>query len=411
MSSDVYFYWLGDRFWPRAGPVGTTASRTPPGRSGSAPGHRHPAAGRAAAGFVLDAELAKQAPRRQPDGLPRRAAGTPATTSTWPSARATCWSPRCSWPTPTPPSPTAARSTSRNVVLRGAEATAATRPSPTTCVRTIEPGRHRARSTCRPTSTTRSSPGFTGRRPPPSGTAGAAFRASTSTPSRRRQDRHRPGRRQGRHVAVRRLRPGRRPPLRDRGRARGVRLRRRRPRPRWSRHVFETRARGQAAPSAVTARRQPATCGLMAAHPLAVGAAASGPRPQPPRPVRRPWRHLDLVLLGRARWPSPCLGVLMVYSATRTASATAARPAHDRSFLLKQVALRGRSASCVMVRRRRRSTTASTATGSCPIYVGHRACCWRWWSRRSARRSKGAQAWFAARPASSSSRPSWPSWC
>ena len=62
-------------------------------------------------GWVPTPENTAPAPRGQPRRRSRTASGTRATTSTWPSARATSWSRRCSSPTPTPPSPTAAPAT------------------------------------------------------------------------------------------------------------------------------------------------------------------------------------------------------------------------------------------------------------------------------------------------------------
>ena len=68
--------------------------------------------------------------------------------STSPSARPRCWSRRCSSPTPTPPSPTAAPSTSPPLAAQGDR-----RRSPPTTVAVKRPAEgDAARSTCRPTS-------------------------------------------------------------------------------------------------------------------------------------------------------------------------------------------------------------------------------------------------------------------
>ena len=84
-----------------------TSSRTSCGRSGSARQRHRPA--RREPGVRARRRAQEEVRRPQRDLQARGcAATTSATTSTSPSARACCRSPRCSWPTPTPRSPTAA---------------------------------------------------------------------------------------------------------------------------------------------------------------------------------------------------------------------------------------------------------------------------------------------------------------
>ena len=113
VSCDTFFYQLGDDFWPK----GTEFQgwirkfgygQTPPLDAGGAqagivptPSGKPARHGRA------------PAPRGGSSG-----SGTRATTSPWPSARATCWSRRCSRPSPTAPSKTAAVSSLRTSARR-----------------------------------------------------------------------------------------------------------------------------------------------------------------------------------------------------------------------------------------------------------------------------------------------------
>ena len=213
VSSDVFFYSLGDRFW-QSGPKNGLQDTARAYGLGADTGVPLPFE---ASGFIPDPATLKAA---HPDAT---AYGDGATTSTARWVRATCWSRRCSWPTSTPPSPTAERSTSptscSKVLVYGGSL-----DKPEDVVRSIDPvvqGQGR--------------PGAQRVRPDPPGAHGCApqrYRAGCVPrvrPERlpdRGQDGHRPGRRQGGHLGVRRLRSGRRGPLRHRRHPRGVGLRR-----------------------------------------------------------------------------------------------------------------------------------------------------------------------------------------
>ena len=192
VSSDVYFYTLGDEHLARQRPA---RRRRHPGRS------RRPRASATTTGSTCPASAAAGCPT--PDwhavlasaarGQPRQAfpdgTGSPVTTSTSRSVRATSSSRRCSSPTPTPRSPTAARVYTPDARAPGA-AVRQTRHGARHRARREPHGRHR-----RPRCATRSSPASTGspqrrRRH----RASTRSRASRSDWSGRRQDRHRPGR-------------------------------------------------------------------------------------------------------------------------------------------------------------------------------------------------------------------------
>ena len=192
-------------------------------------------------GIALPSETQRpRARRRAADGLEelheenpdeafsRGHAGRPATTSTWPSARATCWSRRSSWPTPTRPSPTAARCARRSIARRDHCG-----PAPTTVVTSCSSRRSSASSSCRRRSGAPILEGFVGRHQPAAAArparsfrgfprrlmpvAGKTGTAQVGDDPRRDQD----------TLVVRRLRAGRRTALRRRRHARGVGLRRR----------------------------------------------------------------------------------------------------------------------------------------------------------------------------------------
>ena len=112
VSSDAYFYQLGDLFWQGRAKYGTDAIQNVGGpvrrgghhrdrsaRRGAGP-HRQPLGG---------TEAARPGPRR---ASPTPRTGTPATTSRWPSVRVGPSSPPSSRRWPTPPSPTGAPATS-----------------------------------------------------------------------------------------------------------------------------------------------------------------------------------------------------------------------------------------------------------------------------------------------------------
>ena len=127
VSSDVFFYTLGERANPLAGQVHPDVGAQ--ARPRPADGDRHPGRVRRAscpdaewrnAGYAAYQKCAKRRPRR-PSARARRcsraaassARGPRATTSTSPSARATCRPRRCSWRSPTRRSSTAATSCGR----------------------------------------------------------------------------------------------------------------------------------------------------------------------------------------------------------------------------------------------------------------------------------------------------------
>ena len=103
VSSDVYFYTLGVAVLDAARPRSATPIQDDGRRisaSARRPASRCPASSRAACPTPTRCKAIARASTRRPS---RTATGSPATTSTSPSARATCWSRRCSSPTPTPP--------------------------------------------------------------------------------------------------------------------------------------------------------------------------------------------------------------------------------------------------------------------------------------------------------------------
>ena len=183
----------------RARARSATPSRTPPPLFGFGARHRHPAARRAQR-LDPDAREHAAAPRGQPRGLPRRRVvhRRQRQPRHRPGRRARRR--RSSSPTPTPPSPTAARSTQPNIA------------------REVHDRRHR-RGRARPSRPARSAPiefqpgwreaiidGLHRRHPGQRRHRRGHLRRVPQL-DRRRQDRHGPGRRPGRHLALRRLRP------------------------------------------------------------------------------------------------------------------------------------------------------------------------------------------------------------
>ena len=166
-----------------------------PTRSGSAATPRTPTR-------ATEAEIEDSAP------------GARATTSTRPSARATCWSRRCSWPTATPTFANGGTLYEPQLVLQVAKYESDT-------VLLGHRARSRcARSTCSPTWRAADPRGPQGRHagrraaPPPAPSPGSrrtSFRWP-ARPARPRSDQAR----QGQHLAVRGLRPGRRADARRR---------------------------------------------------------------------------------------------------------------------------------------------------------------------------------------------------
>ena len=152
VSSDVYFYWIGDQLLASTGRrSASTAIQDAAAALRPRSDDRHRPARREPRPAAHPERVARHATRR----TPRRsstATGSPATTSTLRSARATCWSRRCSWRTPTPPSPTAAPGTPAGRVEGDpAEGHRRCRPviPPTTAWCARSKPRSPARSTCR----------------------------------------------------------------------------------------------------------------------------------------------------------------------------------------------------------------------------------------------------------------------
>ena len=206
VSSDAYFYTVGDDFWHvwQGGDEQRGLGHPDEARElgfGAADRHR----ARRGDGRVPDpkwkTDFAHTYYKTKKDQEARTASGTRATTSSRRSARATSSSRRCSSPTRTPRSRTAARCGQPHIADAGHRLE----------TDKLVDGRRRRRS-ARSRSIRRRArtmlAGFAGavanRRAPRT----PRSRASRSTGSRRGQDRHRAGRGQGRHVAVRGVLPG-----------------------------------------------------------------------------------------------------------------------------------------------------------------------------------------------------------